>query len=281
MNTFAQTDRFSKKRFSAVLKNEILSTRRTALIALGIAYSFFIIGLLFNALSFEGKFFIEKTAEEQSELFPLTMFMSTTIMASLVMHDASRKENRINIIMLPARNTEKYLSRIITVILYGVIVSFAIHIALHYLLLGARFLFENRRMYMGSIPLFGTINRIITVNHMDGTTTHSIISILDLTLLFVWIFTGYILGGFLWKGRSWIITSIMFVLLAITAGFVMTNIIEHIAPGKEYEQMTHYVLWIWCTSLSALNMYLSYIILKRMQVVEPKLLSIKRLWPRR
>lgn len=281
MNAFAQTDRFSKKRFSAVLKNEILSTRRTALIALGIAYSFFIIGLLFNTLSFEGKFFIEKTAQEQSELFPLTMFMSTTIMASLVMHDASRKGNRINIIMLPARNTEKYLSRIITVILYGVIVSFAIHIALYYLLWCARFIFENEGMAMNTIPLFSTINRIITVNHMDGTTTHSVINILDLTLLFVWIFTGYILGGFLWKGRSWIITSIMFVLLAITAGFVMTNIMEHITPRNEYEQMAHYALWTWCTSLSALNMYLSYIILKRMQVVEPKLLSIKRLWPRR
>lgn len=79
MNAFAQTDRFSKKRFAAVLKNEILSTRRTTLIALGIAYSIFIITLLANTLDmFSGEFSIGRTAYQLGELFPVTMFLSTT-----------------------------------------------------------------------------------------------------------------------------------------------------------------------------------------------------------
>ena len=282
MNTVAQTNRVSKERFATVLKNDMLSIRRIAVIALSIAYSIFIIALLANTLNtFHGEFSIGRTAYQLGELFPVTMFLSTTIMASLVMYDASRKGSRINVIMLPALGSEKFLSRIITVVFYGVVVSFALHMALYLLLLGARFLFESVGMYRFTAPPFGNIGRAVTYHDIDGNTMYSILNIINLALLFVWMFTSYILGGFIWKGRSWIITSAIFALIAIMTSFALNNIIEHISPQKALEPTLSIVFWVWCILMSALNIYLSYRMLKRMQAVEPKLLSIKRLWPRR
>ena len=283
MNTITQTNRFSKERFAAVLKNDMLSIRHIAVIALGIAYSIFIISLLANTLNtFRGEISIGRTVFMLSELFPVTMFLSTTIMASLVMYDASRKSSRINVIMLPALGTEKFLSRIITVIFYGVVVSFAIHMALYLLLLGARYLFEGYAMFRLTALPFGDIGRAVTYHYVDGTTSYSVLNITHLIMLFVWMFTCYILGGFIWKRRSWIITSIIFALTVIIIAFAFNYIRDNISSKTELglEPTLCIILWIWCISMSALNIYLSYRMQKRIQVVEPKFLFIKRLWKR-
>ena len=80
---------------------------------------FFLVEGLSLKTYFNSGFMFHDVAYTLSNIFPLTCVMLITMMGSLMLHDCRRKETRITVIMLPARQSEKYLSRI-TVCLFGI-----------------------------------------------------------------------------------------------------------------------------------------------------------------
>ena len=275
MNTLAQTNRFSKERFATVLKNDMLSIRRIAVIALSIAYSIFIITLLANTLNtFHGEFSIGRTAYQLGELFPVTMFLSTTIMASLIMHDCARKEGKINAIMLPALNTEKFLSRIVTALFYGIAVSLALHIILFYLFVGLNYLFQDYEAALQDLQPFGAMSRFIVINGHEMN-THKLAGMIECLIFTMWVFSCYMLGGFIWKRRSWIITSFLLVVLAIIVTFISeyTSIIHSIKKAVEHDWRIAFDAAF--LLLTVLHIWISYILFRRMQIVNGISVSLK------
>ena len=121
MNTITQTDGFSFARFKAVLANDIITLRKTIITAISIGFFMFFLVEGFSLDEyFKSGFKFHDVAYTLSNVFPLTGIMLITMMGALMLHDCRRKETRIAVIMLPARQSEKYLSRIV-MCLFGIL----------------------------------------------------------------------------------------------------------------------------------------------------------------
>lgn len=278
MNTLIQTDRFSAARFKAVLANNIAESRNTSVIALGIAYSIFLLTLMVSTINnWKTGLSFAETAANLSNLLPATMFMSTSIMASLIMHDCARKEGKINAIMLPALNMEKFLSRIVTALFYGIAVSLVLHIILFYLFVGLHYMFQSYEAAPRNLQPFGGMSRFIVINGHEMN-THKLAGIIECLIFTTWVFSCYMLGGFIMKRRSWIITSFLLVVLAIILTFTAENSSTIHSIIKEVEHDWRIAVDATFLLSIVLSTWLSYTIFKRIQVVNGVSASLKRMF---
>lgn len=277
MNTITQTDGFSFARFRAVVANDIITLRKTIITAISIGFfMFFLVEGLSLKTYFNSGFMFHDVAYTLSNIFPLTCVMLMTMMGSLMLHDCRRKETRIAVIMLPARQSEKYLSRI-TVCLFGILAGVLIHVVLYYLFLGLHFAFQSNVelpanmsepwQYLNPFGFHGQI----TAGGRD-IRPRDIMNISTLLFIALWLLSCYILGGTIWKKGSWLITSaILLTLSFITAGMLRD---EHSVTF--FLNANTFVSDFVINSgifllLAAVNICLSYLIYKRMQVTHKKL----------
>ena len=211
-----------------------------------------------------------------SNVFPLTGIMLITMMGALMLHDCRRKETRIAVIMLPARQSEKYLSRIV-MCLFGILAGILIHVVLYYLFLGLHFAFQSNVelpanmsepwQYLNAFGFHGQI----TYNG-NNINPQEIMSITTLFFIALWLFSCYILGGTIWKKGSWLITSAVLLMLSFfTAGMLKDDhTVTFFLNAKTL--VSDFVINIGVfLLLTAVNICLSYLIFKRMQVTHKKL----------
>lgn len=277
MNTITQTDGFSFARFRAVVANDIITLRKTIITAISIGFfMFFLVEGLSLKTYFNSGFMFHDVAYTLSNIFPLTCVMLITMMGSLMLHDCRRKETRIAVIMLPARQSEKYLSRI-TVCLFGILAGVLIHVVLYYLFLGLHFAFQSGTELSAAMSQpwqylnpFG-FHGLITANGRD-IRPHDIMNLWTLVFVVLWLFSSYVLGGTIWKKGSWLITSA--VLLALS--FITVGMLEDKHSVTFFLSADTFVDNFAIRAsvlllLSAFNFCLSYLIFKRMQVTHKKL----------
>lgn len=283
MNTIIQTDVFSFARFKAVLANDIATQSRIIIKAISIAFFiFFIVEALSLSEYFRQGFKFHDVAYHLSNLFPLTLAILSTVMCSLILSDCRRKETRIAVIMLPARQSEKYLSRI-TVCLLGILAGVLLHITLYYLFLGLHFAFqsgvelpENMSQPWQYLNPFG-FHGSITSNGRE-VDIYDLTDITTVIFIGIWISSCYILGGTVWKKGSWLLTSaVLLAALIITVGMTNDNHSATFFLNATTFSEDFIINIIICTALTALNIRLSYFLFKRMQVTQKKLFSIKGL----
>lgn len=276
MKQLTQTDRFSFARLLAVFANDLTTQRKTIITSLGIGFSMFFIVETLSAHNYieEGLQFAE-VANNLKNLFPFTFVMISTMMASLMLSDCRRKEKRLAVIMLPALSSEKYLSRIMLV-LSGIVAGLVIHTVVYYLLVALHFIFQNSAGFMKGAALrsdifspIGFADVTINGNKID---THVLSNLVTGALMSMWLTSCYILGGTIWKKGSWLITSAALLMLSFfTAGML-----------KDCHSMTFFLNAKTLVSdfvinsgvfllLTAVNICLSYLIFKRMQVTHKKL----------
>lgn len=276
MNTITQTDGFSFARLLAVFANDLTTQRKTIITSLGIGFSMFFIVETLSAHNYieEGLQFAE-VANNLKNLFPFTFVMISTMMASLMLSDCRRKEKRLAVIMLPALSSEKYLSRIMLV-LSGIVAGLVIHTVVYYLLVALHFIFQNSAGFMKGVALrsdifspIGFADVTINGNKID---THVLSNLVTGALMSMWLTSCYILGGTIWKKGSWLITSAVLLMLS----FFTTGML------KDSHSMTFFLNAKTLVSdfvinsgvfllLTAVNICLSYLIFKRMQVTHKKL----------
>lgn len=276
MNTITQTDGFSFARLLAVFANDLTTQRKTIITSLGIGFSmFFIVETLSTHNYIEEGLQFAEVANNLKNLFPFTFVMISTMMASLMLSDCRRKEKRLAVIMLPALSSEKYLSRIMLV-LSGIVAGLVIHTVVYYLLVALHFIFQNSAGFMKGAALrsdifspIGFADVTINGNKID---THVLSNLVTGALMSMWLTSCYILGGTIWKKGSWLITSAVLLMLSFfTAGML-----------KDCHSMTFFLNAKTLVSdfvinigvfllLTAVNICLSYLIFKRMQVTHKKL----------
>lgn len=277
MNQITQTDGFSFARFRAVVANDIITLRKTIIRAISVGFfMFFLIETFSLDEYFESGIKFHDVAYHLSNIFPLTFTMLFSMMGSLMLNDCARKETRIAMIMLPARQSEKYLARI-TVCLFGILAGVLIHVVLYYLFLGLHFAFQSGTelpaamsqpwQYLNPFGFHGQI----TYNG-NNINPQEIMSITTLFFIALWLFSCYILGGTIWKKGSWLITSAVLLMLSFfTAGMLKDDhTVTFFLNAKTL--VSDFVINIGVfLLLTAVNICLSYLIFKRMQVTHKKL----------
>lgn len=276
MKQLTQTDRFSFARLLAVFANDLTTQRKTIITSLGIGFSmFFIVETLSTHNYIEEGLQFAGVANNLKNLFPFTFVMISTMMASLMLSDCRRKEKRLAVIMLPALSSEKYLSRIMLV-LSGIVAGLVIHTVVYYLLVALHFIFQNSAGFMKGAALrsdifspIGFADVTINGNKID---THVLSNLVTGALMSMWLTSCYILGGTIWKKGSWLITSAVLLMLSFfTAGMLKDDhTVTFFLNAKTL--VSDFVINIGVfLLLTAVNICLSYLIFKRMQVTHKKL----------
>lgn len=276
MKQLTQTDRFSFARLLAVFANDLTTQRKTIITSLGIGFSmFFIVETLSTHNYIEEGLQFAGVANNLKNLFPFTFVMISTMMASLMLSDCRRKEKRLAVIMLPALSSEKYLSRIMLV-LSGIVAGLVIHTVVYYLLVALHFIFQNSAGFMKGAALrsdifspIGFADVTINGNKID---THVLSNLVTGALMSMWLTSCYILGGTIWKKGSWLITSAALLMLSFfTAGMLKDDhTVTFFLNAKTL--VSDFVINIGVfLLLTAVNICLSYLIFKRMQVTHKKL----------
>lgn len=258
---------FSGSRFAQVLKCGFLSPEfRLCVMSMAVMYMIFFFVKLFGSAP------VYEMLDELSGFTFLTMVFGITFGASFFAASLSDKGNRISHIMLPATNMEKFLARLIIVVCGTIVASYIIYLVL-YLLLGIILWIS------GDIPADAKFNPFAYFNFRF----YGVTRINEFLLpLFVFVcalfgFSLYLLGGILWKKKSWIITSIILMpcfILGVTAEYltVFKNINVNIwCNGDETAGLIFHIVII--SAMTVFCFWLSYFLFKRMQVVRPGLKS--------
>lgn len=270
MKTINPVNNFSGNRFLHVLKCGFLSPEfRLCVMSMAVMYLvFFFIKLFSSSPAYE-------MLNELSGFALITMVFGITFGASFFAASLSDKGNRISHIMLPATNMEKFLARLIIVICGTVVASYVIYLVLYLLL-------DIILWFSGDLPANAEINPFAYFSfHFYGVTR--INEFLLRLLVFVCVLFGfslYLLGGILWKKKSWIITSIILMpcfVLGVTAEYltVFKDINVNIWYGweKTSDQIFQIVEIVEIMAMTVFCFWLSYFLFKRMQVVRPGLKS--------
>lgn len=265
MKIINPVNNFSGNRFLHVLKCGFLSPEfRLCVMSMAVMYMIFFFVKLFGSAP------VYEMLDELPGFTFLTMVFGITFGASFFAASLSDKGNRISHIMLPATNMEKFLARLIIVVCGTIVASYIIYLVL-YLLLGIILWIS------GDIPADAKFNPFAYFNFRFYGVTRINEFLLPLFVCALFGFSLYLLGGILWKKKSWIITSIILMpcfILGVTAEYltVFKNINVNIwCNGDETASLIFHIVII--SAMTVFCFWLSYFLFKRMQVVRPGLKS--------
>lgn len=265
MKIINPVNNFSGNRFLHVLKCGFLSPEfRLCVMSMAVMYMIFFFVKLFGSAP------VYEILDELSGFTFLTMVFGITFGASFFAASLSDKGNRISHIMLPATNMEKFLARLIIVVCGTIVASYIIYLVL-YLLLGIILWIS------GDIPADAKFNPFAYFDFRF----YGVTRINEFLLpLFVFVcalfgFSLYLLGGILWKKKSWIITSIIlmpYFILEVTGGYLTAyKNINIWCNGDDTAGLIFHIVII--AAMAVFCFWLSYFLFKRMQVVRPGLKS--------
>ena len=268
MKHLNSTNTFSGSRFAQVLKCGFLSKEfRLCLMITGVMYMLF---LFTNIL---------KTWEPYDVFLDLSGFLfitlafGTTFGASLFAAGLSGKGSRISHIMLPATNAEKFFARLVVVLCGTMVASFAAYLVLSVIL-------AVLSMLSPATPIGASYNPFTNINiNIDGISAGKKMLILAECSVFVLlVFSVYLLGGMLWKKKSWFVTSLVVLPFMMTVANVEGL---HMLVKIRYDSETAVTSDIFVdiavmAVLVVLNFGLTWWMFRRMQAVRPTFMGFMR-----
>lgn len=192
-----------------------------------------------------------------------------TFGASLIVSSLKNKGNRITHLMLPATTGEKFLARLVVMLLGTILAVFIAFFALYAVL-------ATISIYSQSTPDYATY-KIFT--HTLGTLQINGAKIwqgrIMIAIFLVLIYSAYLLGGILWKGKSWIITTILLFFLSLLSSMSIANLFAGLHEFCYMLEKDFMMIFIVYSTIMAIfiifNIWLSWHLFKRMQVVRPTL----------
>lgn len=202
------------------------------------------------------------------------ILVSPTVGASLFAAALKERGDRVSHIMLPATNAEKFLARFVVVVGGAVAVAAVIYVAV-YALVAIPALASGKAALSDISPFDFGNSATITV---DGVYKPYYTFCLRLWLCAVGVYTvsAYFLGGMLWKGRSWLLTTVALVFLSVVAGIVVgSNPVFSVSYANDMTTEADVSAFAVYTSLAlaalaALNVYITWRLFSRMQAVRPR-----------
>lgn len=269
----ATKNTFSLTRLGLLLKREYSVNWKQHVYRLLAIYGTFLVVLFFTLLTTEAIIPSVMTIHNFSGVVAFVCAVVSTVYLSQMMRPMETKTSRINYLMLPATNAEKFVSRLLMATVgfwITAIIALALATASRYLFIP--FMHVNQGLYH---PMFGKV--MVEIFDFGGPNITlngaSILTNLEggmLILMFVvWGYTIYMLGGNIWYKNAFIKTVAAMTVLTILGYVVLVPLIS----AFDIEVTEHNFATIVDTAtgvlaaLAIVNTWLSYRLFRRAQVI--------------
>lgn len=181
------------------------------------------------------------------------------------------KEQRINYLMLPATDLEKWLVRIVYIFTVYIVGGILVFVVADLLRMGFYLLFYGDYVASATVfvwdflhilnPALNDKNLALFVLFVSGT---------------VWSHSFFLLGGTLFRKQPFIFSSFMMFLLALLLGSILDFIHSHvlISLSRDELNLVFYAVASAGFALTVMHYWLSYKIFHHMQVINNKWLNV-------
>lgn len=269
----ATKNTFSLTRLGLLLKREYSVNWKQHAYRLLAIYGTFLVTLFMTMLTTEPNTPSALTIHHFTEIVGFVCGVVSMVYLSQMMKPMETKTSRINYLMLPATNAEKFVSRLLMATVgfwITAIVALAFATASRYLFMP--FMYVNPDLYH---PMFGKVMAELfdfggpNIN-LNGTAMLSNFEGGMLILMFVvWGYSVYMLGGNIWYKNAFIKTVAAMTVITILGNVVLFSLIS--AFGIEVSDQNFAVIVDTATgvltALSVFNVWLSYRLFRRAQVI--------------
>lgn len=269
----ATNNTFSLTRLGLLLKREYGVNWKQHAYRLLAIYGTFLVVLFFQLLTTEPDEAVSRTIHSFSTVVGFVCGVVSMVYLAQMMKPMETKTSRINYLMLPATNAEKFVSRLLMATVgfwITAIVALALATASRYLFIP--FMHVNQGLYH---PMFGKVMAELfdfggPNIDLNGTAMLSNFEGGMLILMFVvWGYSVYMLGGNIWYKNAFIKTVAAMTVITILGNLVLFSLIS--AFGIEVTEHNFATIVNTATgvltALSVFNVWLSYRLFRRAQVI--------------
>lgn len=273
---------FDIKRFGYVFnRTMIVNTRNWIKMTIGLTIGLLLIFM--TTLYDYGRFGIDDILLRFENTISLVIMIYSfllLVMGSNICQDMNNRQQRIDTLMLPASNLEKYLVRYLYITV-GAVLSYIVAFVLADIIQMIISLIVNHDFVSLTIHFINYIfNGMANLMYYyedifyDGT---------FMIIISIWIHSIYLLGGTFFRKQAWLFTSLALLLSFIIFMWILTGVwrisdenilysIINIIDGSVV--MVWAFLMTFFSAMIALNYCLSYKLFKRLQVINNKWINI-------
>ena len=266
----ATKNTFSLTRLGLLLKREYSVNWKQHVYRLLAIYGTFLVTLFMTMLTNDPYTPSAQTIHHFTEIVGFVCGVVSMVYLSQMMKPMETKTSRINYLMLPATNAEKFVSRLLMAIVgfwITAIVALALATASRYLFMP--FMYVNPDLYH---PMFGKVMAELfdfSCQALDikGFIISDFEAGMFVVMLVIWGYTIYMLGGNIWYKNAFIKTVAAMTVITILGNIVLISLISAFGITKEDFTILLNTATGVLTALSVFNVWLSYRLFRRAQVI--------------
>lgn len=267
----ATKNTFSLTRLGLLLKREYSVNWKQHVYRLLAIYGTFLVTLFMTMLTNDPYTPSAQTIHHFTDIVAFVCGVVSMVYLSQMMKPMETKTSRINYLMLPATNAEKFVSRLLMATIgfwITAIVALAFATASRYIFMP--FMYVNPDLYH---PIFGNV--MAEFFDFSGPITFNEIIMNDFeagmfVLMFViWGYTIYMLGGNIWYKNAFIKTVAAMTVITILGNIVLGSLIsvfESEITKEDFTILLNSATGVF-TVLAIVNIWLSYRLFRRAQVI--------------
>ncbi|MDD7760579.1 MAG: hypothetical protein PT955_07250, partial [Bacteroidales bacterium] len=213
---------------------------------------------------------VSQTIHRFSSIVGFVCGVVSMVYLSQMMKPMETKTSRINYLMLPATNAEKFVSRLLMATIgfwITAIVALAFATASRYIFMP--FMYVNPDLYH---PIFGNVMAELfdfscQIHDIKGIIMSDFEVGMFVVMLVIWGYTIYMLGGNIWYKNAFIKTVAAMTVITILGNIVLISLISAFGITKEDFTILLNTATSVFTVLAIVNIWLSYRLFRRAQVI--------------
>ena len=266
----ATKNTFSLSRLGLLLKREYSVNWKQHVYRLLAIYGTFLVTLFMTMLTNEPNTPSAQTIHHFTEIVGFVCGVVSMVYLSQMMKPMETKTSRINYLMLPATNAEKFVSRLLMATVgfwITAIVALAFATASRYIFMP--FMYVNPDLYH---PIFGNVMAELfdfscQIHDIKGIIMSNFEVGMFVVMLVIWGYTIYMLGGNIWYKNAFIKTVAAMTVITILGNIVLISLISAFGITKEdFTILLNTATGVF-TVLAIVNIWLSYRLFRRAQVI--------------
>ena len=266
----ATKNTFSLTRLGLLLKREYSVNWKQHVYRLLAIYGTFLVTLFMTMLTNDPYTPSALTIHHFTEIVAFVCGVVSMVYLSQMMKPMETKTSRINYLMLPATNAEKFVSRLLMATIgfwITAIVALAFATASRYIFMP--FMYVNPDLYH---PIFGNVMAELfdfscQIHDIKGIIMSNFEVGMFVVILVIWGYTIYMLGGNIWYKNAFIKTVAAMNVITILGNIVLISLISAFGITKENFTILLNTATGVFTVLAIVNIWLSYRLFRRAQVI--------------
>ncbi|MBS7410672.1 MAG: hypothetical protein KIG59_06925 [Muribaculaceae bacterium] len=266
----ATKNTFSLTRLGLLLKREYSVNWKQHVYRLLAIYGTFLVTLFMTMLTNDPYTPSALTIHHFTEIVAFICGVVSMVYLSQMMKPMETKTSRINYLMLPATNAEKFVSRLLMATVgfwITAIVALAFATASRYIFMP--FMYVNPDLYH---PIFGNVMAELfdfscQIHDIKGIIMSDFEVGMFVVMLVIWGYTIYMLGGNIWYKNAFIKTVAAMTVITILGNIVLISLISAFGITKENFTILLNTATGVFTVLAIVNIWLSYRLFRRAQVI--------------